>query len=134
MHHARNAVENPVDRISTRNHRNRSQRDRTRTDFSCTVYPIRLQPAPILVTAQHAVHQITQRTPVILAAGQFVLIDKQDVVLEAGVQVWLETKVYHDRVVVAVDVGVDSVQTLEDLTEETRECLGEGNAYGCDTN
>lgn len=54
--------------------------------------------------------------------------------LEAGVQVWLETKVYHDRVVVAVDVGVDSVQTLEDLTEETRECLGEGNAYGCDTN
>jgi hypothetical protein len=58
-----------------------------------------------------------------------VLIDKQDVVFEAGVQVWLETKVYHNRVVMAVDVGVDSVQTLEDLAEETRECLGERNAY-----
>jgi hypothetical protein len=58
-----------------------------------------------------------------------VLIDEQDVVLEAGVQVWLETEVYHDGVVVAVDMGVDSVQTLEDLAEETREGLWERNAY-----
>lgn len=93
------------------------------------MYPIRLSLAQILVTAQHTLHQITQRTPVILAARQFVLIDKQDVVLEAGVQVRLEAEVYHDRVVVAVDMSVDSVQTLKDLAEETRESLGERNAY-----
>lgn len=39
---------------------------------------------------------------------------------------------YHHRVVVAVDVCVDSVETFEDLTEETREGLGERDAcrYG----
>lgn len=52
--------------------------------------------------------------------------------LEAGVQVWLKTEVYDDWVVVAVDVGVDSVQTFEDLSEETWEGLGERNAYRCD--
>lgn len=94
--------------------------------------PIRLPPTQILVTAQHTVHQITQRPPVVLPARQFVLVDKQDVMLEAGVQVWLETEMYHNWVVMAVDVGVDSVQTLEDLSEETWEGLGERNAYGCD--
>jgi hypothetical protein len=82
MHHARNAVENPIDRISIRN---ASLGDQSRTGFSCTVYPIRLPPTQILVTAQHTVHQIAQRSPVILAARQFVLVDKQDIMLEAGV-------------------------------------------------
>lgn len=48
-------------------------------------------------------------------------IDEQDVVLEAGVQMWLETEVHYDRIVVAVDMGVDTVQALEDLAEETGE-------------
>jgi hypothetical protein len=61
-----------------------------------------------------------------------VFIDKQDVVLEAGVQVGLETEMYHNRVVVTVDVCVDSVQTLEDLAEETGEGLGEGDTCRCD--
>jgi hypothetical protein len=38
-----------------------------------------------------------------------VLVDEQHVVLEAGVEVGLETEVYDHRVVVAVYVGVDSV-------------------------
>lgn len=54
-------------------------------------------------------------------------IDEQDVVLEASIQMWLEAEVYHDRVVVAVDMGVDTVQALEDLPEETGECLRKGN-------
>jgi hypothetical protein len=29
--------------------------------------------------------------------------------------------------VMAVDMGVDTVQTLEYLAQETRKCLGEGN-------
>lgn len=52
--------------------------------------------------------------------------------LEASVQMWFETEMYHDWVVVAVDVCVDSVQTLEDLSEETGKGFGERNAYQCD--
>jgi hypothetical protein len=61
-----------------------------------------------------------------------VLVDKQDVMLEASVQMWFETKMDHDGVVVAVDVCVDSIQTLEDLSEETGKGLGERNACRCD--
>jgi hypothetical protein len=56
-----------------------------------------------------------------------VLIDEQDVVLEAGIQMGLEPQMYDDGVVMAVDMGVDTVQTLEYLAQETRKCLGEGN-------
>lgn len=60
-------------------------------------------------------------------------IDKQDVVLEAGIQMWLEAEVHHDRVVMAVDMGVDTVQALEDLTKKTGECLGKGDTYSVGT-
>ena len=55
------------------------------------------------------------------------LVNEQDIMLEAGVEVWLETKMNDDWVVVTVDVGVDSVQTLEDLANCLRELLREGN-------
>jgi len=45
------------------------------------------------------------------------LVDKQNVVLEARVQMGLETQVDDNGVVVAVNVRVHSVQALEDLTE-----------------
>ncbi len=48
--------------------------------------------------------------------------------LEAGIQVWLKTEMHDDRVVMAINVCVDSVETLEDLSEKTGECLGERNA------
>lgn len=38
---------------------------------------------------------------------------------------------HNDRIVVAVDMGVDTVQALEDLAEETGEGLREGDT--CDT-
>lgn len=60
------------------------------------------------------------------------LIDEQNIMLEAGVQMRFETEVHHDGVVVAVNMGVDTVQTLEDLAEKTGEGLGEGNACRTD--
>lgn len=56
------------------------------------------------------------------------LIDKQHVVLEAGIEMRLETQRDDDRVVVAVDVGINAVEALEDLAEECWEGFWEGNA------
>lgn len=89
----------------------------TTKPLSCT----NADPNSSSVTPQHAIDQITERPPVVLPAGQLMFIDEQDVVLEAGVQMWLETEVHYDRIVVAVDMGVDTVQALEDLAEETGE-------------
>jgi hypothetical protein len=55
-------------------------------------------------------------------------IDKQDVMLEAGVEMGFEAEVYYYRVMMAVDMGVDTIQTFEDLAEETGEGLGEWDA------
>jgi hypothetical protein len=55
------------------------------------------------------------------------LVNEQNVVLEACVQMWLEPQLNNDRVVVAVDVGVDTVETLEHVANERRECLREWN-------
>lgn len=41
--------------------------------------------------------------------------------LEAGIQVCLETELTNDRIVVAVYVGVDAVHALEDLPNHARE-------------
>lgn len=57
------------------------------------------------------------------------LINKQHVVLEASVEMWFQAQLDNDRVVVAVDVGVDSVKALEDLTDQGWECFRKG--YTC---
>jgi len=56
------------------------------------------------------------------------LIDEEDVVLEACVEVSLEAKFANDRVVVAVDVCVDSIHALEYLSDHAREGFWERNA------
>lgn len=48
--------------------------------------------------------------------------------LEAGVKVGLQAETADDAVVMAVDVGVDSVQSLENLLDGRLERGGEGNA------
>ena len=68
-----------------------------------------------LIASQHTVHQVTQGSPEILPTCQPVLVDEQDVVFEAGVQVRLESEVHHNRVVVTVDVRIHTIQALEDL-------------------
>jgi hypothetical protein len=83
------------------------------------------------VASQHALHQITQRAPEVLSGAllQSVFINEQDVVLEAGIEMWLETQVNNDRVVMAVNVRVDPIETLENLADRLTEVLGEGNTW-----
>lgn len=79
------------------------------------------------IASQHAFHKVAERSPEILAAGQLVLVNEQDVVFEAGVEMWLKTEVYNYVVVMAVDVGVHTVQTLENLSKRRLEVLGKRN-------
>lgn len=55
-------------------------------------------------------------------------INKKNIVLETGIEMGLKTKLTDDRVVVAVDMGVDSVHSLEYLSDHARERLWEWNA------
>jgi hypothetical protein len=90
------------------------------------------QPFSPSVALQHAVHQVPQRAPEVLPARQIVLVDEEHVLLEAGVEMRLQAQLPHDRVVVAIDVGIDAVHALEDLANQSRERLGEGHACaGC---
>lgn len=70
-----------------------------------------------LITSKHAFDQFAQRTPIVLSLCQAVLINEENVVLEACVEMWLKTELHDDRVVVAVDVSVDAVETLEHLSD-----------------
>jgi len=56
------------------------------------------------------------------------LVYEQHIVLEAGVEMRLQAQLDDDGVVVAVDMCVDAVQTLEHVPDERWKCLGEGNA------
>lgn len=57
-------------------------------------------------------------------------IDEQHVVLEAGVEVWLETQVDNDRVVMTVNVGVDAIEALEYLPDSLGKMFGERDPLG----
>jgi hypothetical protein len=57
-----------------------------------------------------------------------VLIDEEHILLEAGIEVRLQAKLSDDGVVVAVDMGVDTVHALEDLANQRGERLGKGHA------
>jgi len=53
------------------------------------------------------------------------LVHEQDVVLEARVEMWFQSQLKHNRVMVAVDVSIHSVQPLEHLADESWEGLWE---------
>lgn len=59
------------------------------------------------------------------------LIDKKHILLEAGVEMRLQPQLPDYRIVVAVDVRVHTVHSLEDLTNESWEGFGKRNAYDC---
>lgn len=52
------------------------------------------------------------------------LIDEENIMLEASIEMSLETKFPDDRVVVAIDVCVDTVHPLEYLANHAWERLG----------
>lgn len=62
------------------------------------------------------------------------LIDEQDVVFEAGIEVGLQPELTDNWVVVAVDVSIDTVHSLEDLTNHAWERLGEVDTYSAREN
>lgn len=56
------------------------------------------------------------------------LVDEKYVVLEASIEMRFQAQFDDDRVVVAVDVGIDAVQALEHISDEGGEGLWKGNA------
>lgn len=73
------------------------------------------------VTRKHTIDKISQRAPEVFAARKVVLIDEEDVMLKAGVEMRLEAKLSDYWVVMAVDMGVNSVHSLEDLPNHAGE-------------
>ena len=55
------------------------------------------------------------------------LVNEQDIVLEARVQVGLQAEMDDNWVMVAVDVGINSVEALEELAQKRWKCLREWN-------
>lgn len=56
-------------------------------------------------------------------------MNEEDIVFEAGVEMWLETEVHDNRIMMTVDVCVDAVQAFEDLSNQGRKSLWERHAY-----
>lgn len=56
------------------------------------------------------------------------LIDEEDIVLEARIQVWLKSKVNDDGIMMAVNMGVHPVESFEHLTDKGGKCLWKANA------
>lgn len=56
------------------------------------------------------------------------LIDEQNIMLETGVKMGFKTKFSDDWVVVAIYVGIDTIHSLEDLTDHAWERLWKWNA------
>ena len=75
-----------------------------------------MSPSPGSFALQHAFHQITQRTPEIFATGQVMLVNKEHILLKAGIEVRLQAQFANHGVVVAVYMGVDAVHALINLT------------------
>ena len=82
-----------------------------------------------LIALEHALNKVPQRAPKILAAGKIVFIYEKDIVLEACVEVRFESELDNDRVMVAVNVGVDSVQALEKLLGEVQKGFGKRHPW-----
>jgi len=53
------------------------------------------------------------------------LVDEQNIVLEACIEMSLKTKLTNDWIVMAIDVSVDSVHSLEYLSNHAWERLWE---------
>lgn len=84
---------------------------------------------PLSVTPQHAFDQISQGTPEILATVKIVFVNKEHVMLEAGIEMRFEAKVEHDVIVVTVNVRVHAIQAFEHLADQRWEWFGECDSY-----
>jgi hypothetical protein len=80
------------------------------------------------VTPEHTVHKISQWSPEILSARTVVLINEENIMFEASVEVSLETKLTNNGIMVTIDVGVDAVHPLENLSNHAGEGFWEWHA------
>lgn len=44
-----------------------------------------------LIAPQHTVHEVSQGTPKVLSAGKVVLVNEEDILLKAGIEMWLQS-------------------------------------------
>jgi hypothetical protein len=56
------------------------------------------------------------------------LIDEQDIMLEARIKMGFKTQLNNHRIVVTVNVRIDAVEALEHVADEGGESLGKGDA------
>lgn len=61
------------------------------------------------IAFQHAVHQIDQWSIKVFSTRKPMLVNEEYVMLEARVEVRLETQLNDDRIVVTVNVRIDAV-------------------------
>lgn len=67
--------------------------------------------------ARTAYHQIPQWTPKILATSQTVFVNEQHIMLKTSVEMRLKTKLDNDWIMMAVNVGIDTIKPFEKLTD-----------------
>jgi len=82
-----------------------------------------------LITPQHTLHQIPQRSPKVpTPISKTMLLNKKHIMLEARIQMRFQTKIDDDRVMMAIDVRINPIESLEDLEDEWAKGTGEGDA------
>ena len=57
------------------------------------------------------------------------LVDEQDVMFEAGIEVWLQSELDDNRIVMAIYVCVDPIKSLEELPDQRGEGLWKRHAW-----
>jgi hypothetical protein len=82
------------------------------------------------VTPEHTLHKISKRSPEVLAARKTMFIDEEDIMLETRIEVSLQPKLANYRIVVTVDMCVNTIHPLEYLTDHAWEGFWEWNT--CD--
>ena len=86
------------------------------------------------ITSQHALDKLSERPKPLgflapLLIRQIELLDEQHKVLEASVEMRLQSESTHNTVVMAVDVGVDTVQPLEKHLDGLLEAFWEWHTW-----
>ena len=56
------------------------------------------------------------------------LVDKEDVMLETGIEMGLKAKLNDHRVMVTVNMSIYPIKPFEELAYEGRKCFGKRNA------
>ena len=99
-----------------------------------TIQPCLARTAACSITPQHALDKLSERTEPLglltsLLIRQIELLNEQHKVLESSVEMSLQSESTHNTVVMAVDVGVDTVQPLEKHLDGLLEAFWEWHTW-----